>query len=1073
MENTLEKEQIKKLPEPNKAQKECIYNTKNGKYLVIAGPGTGKTFTVTRKIKNMIENEGVEPEKILCLTFSNTAAREMKTKIGENNAVNVFTYHEFCLDIMEEFSDRFDILNLKIITDATKRTLIKECIDEIKPIAYNNDKNNPYQYSQNILDGIEEIKKNRVTKEDFFKNLKENSLWEKRIDELENLQKEKFTKGRKEQIERLTKRIAQMKELWQFYELYTKKMTEMGYIDFFDMINMVLDKFEDENSSLLEEIAYKYEYILVDEYQDTNKSQNDIVFNLAKHCPNIFVVGDDDQIIYTFQGANLDTIENFLNQFPEVKVICLEENNRSTQTILDVSQELAKLQDDFCKYKAEKVTTKKEKALYESMKVNLRICSNEKFKKLNITKNLKSPVTSPVYDKKKPVEFLAFEKEIDERAYVVNRIKNLINSEQCPEKLSEIAILTRTNDELKQYEVYLKANGIHVEITGGKNIFDINSVNAMITYMQFLTNPEYYSDKLLSYLFMQPFHIDPRDYKTLTEFKSHHRTLTDNIHSLLEKGVSEEKLKTKLEQLLKANSNTITEDIKKLTENKFYTIYNEEKLKEFISTYEYLKNYITNENYANSLLEIGNKTGIFKHYLNDGINKVENIKGIQKLLAEADGYFAVNTDKENSFAQFVDYLTKMMESGIKINLDKEEKAQNAVQLSTYHSSKGREFEYVFMPTLTSIKWESNSSSYKDGIPLNSKGLTFEELEERQEQAKFLDNIKLLYVGMTRAKHTLVLTSVVTGEKNGKLTWFVDKLKEKFEENKDYLIYPEKLELTDFEIPHTDYDYKKEFEEFIRNRFQKSYSASSLNKYRKCPREYFYNYILDLKSDSGSRNNLVYGLAVHKAFEYTLNYAMNNKKYPTTEEAYEIFARTIDESACESPENLKQSGKDKIFSKGKYYEENFIKLADISALDTRAELKLDYTTEDGINFNGSIDRIDKNPDGTYSIYDYKTGTDSSGINKTGVHSDYYYQIGFYKYLFKKQENVTTEIETRFLYPLIEEEVKPTEISDSDCEEIAKEFIEIVNRIHNLEFDRPDKCTNPQFCPYKNLCKMNVL
>ena len=1073
MENTLEKEQIKKLPEPNKAQKECIYNTKNGKYLVIAGPGTGKTFTVTRKIKNMIENEGVEPEKILCLTFSNTAAREMKTKIGENNAVNVFTYHEFCLDIMEEFSDRFDILNLKIITDATKRTLIKECIDEIKPIAYNNDKNNPYQYSQNILDGIEEIKKNRVTKEDFFKNLKENPLWEKRLEELKNLQVEKFTVGKKEDIERITKRIAQMNELWQFYELYTQKMAEMGYIDFFDMINMVLDKFEDENSSLLEEIAYKYEYILVDEYQDTNKSQNDIVFNLSKHCPNIFVVGDDDQIIYTFQGANLDTIENFLNQFPEVKVICLEENNRSTQTILDVSQEVAKLQDEFCKYKAEKAKTKKDKALYESMKINLRICSNEKFKKLNITKNLKSPATSPVYDKKKPVEFLAFEKEIDERAYVVNRIKNLINSEQCPENLSEIAILTRTNDELKQYEVYLKANGIPVEITGGKNIFDINSVNAMITYMQFLTNPEYYSDKLLSYLFMQPFHIDPRDYKTLTEFKSHHRTLTDNIHSLLEKGVSEEKLKTKLEQLLKANSNTITEDIKKLTENKFYTIYNEEKLKEFISTYEYLKNYITNENYANSLLEIGNKTGIFKHYLNDGINKVENIKGIQKLLAEADGYFAVNTDKENSFAQFVDYLTKMMESGIKINLDKEEKAQNAVQLSTYHSSKGREFEYVFMPTLTSIKWESNSSSYKDGIPLNSKGLTFEELEERQEQAKFLDNIKLLYVGMTRAKHTLVLTSVVTGEKNGKLTWFVDKLKEKFEENKDYLIYPEKLELTDFEIPHTDYDYKKEFEEFIRNRFQKSYSASSLNKYRKCPREYFYNYILDLKSDSGSRNNLVYGLAVHKAFEYTLNYAMNNKKYPTTEEAYEIFARTIDESACESPENLKQSGKDKIFSKGKYYEENFIKLADISALDTRAELKLDYTTEDGINFNGSIDRIDKNPDGTYSIYDYKTGTDSSGINKTGVHSDYYYQIGFYKYLFKKQENVTTEIETRFLYPLIEEEVKPTEISDSDCEEIAKEFIEIVNRIHNLEFDRPDKCTNPQFCPYKNLCKMNVL
>ena len=108
MENVLEKENTKKLPEPNAKQKECIYNTKLGKYLVLAGPGTGKTFTVTRKIKHMIENEGVEPQKILCLTFSNTAAREMKTKIGENYDVNVFTYHEFCLNIMEEFPEQFD-----------------------------------------------------------------------------------------------------------------------------------------------------------------------------------------------------------------------------------------------------------------------------------------------------------------------------------------------------------------------------------------------------------------------------------------------------------------------------------------------------------------------------------------------------------------------------------------------------------------------------------------------------------------------------------------------------------------------------------------------------------------------------------------------------------------------------------------------------------------------------------------------------------------------------------------------------------------------------------------------------
>lgn len=1083
----LDTNEIKKLPEPNEAQKKCIYNTKLGKYLVIAGPGTGKTFTVTRKIKYMIEDEGVEPEKILCLTFSNTAAREMKTKIGGKYDVAVYTYHEFCLNIMEEFSDQFDTENSKIITDSHKRTLIKECIDELNPVAYNNEKNNPYQYSQDILDGIEEIKKNRMRKDEFFHNLEQNPMWIKHLENLNEAQIEKPTKKRKDEIESLTKKIAQMRELWSFYELYNQKMKELNYIDFHDMINLVLEKFEDENSSLLEEIAYKYEYILVDEYQDTNKSQNDIVFNLAKFCPNIFVVGDDDQIIYTFQGANLDTIENFLDNFKqEVKVVCLTENNRSTQAILDVSQEIAELQNKFSTFMAEKAKSKREKELYENNPVNLRICSKQKFEDLKITKNLKSPKTSFVFAKNKPVEYYSFENEQDERDFVVQTIKNIINnttfvqggqrlddSPNEPIKLSEIAILTRTNEELKSFEIYLKANGIPVEITGGKNIFDINSVNVLITYMQFLVNPELYSDKLLSYMLLQPFHIDPRDYKTLYEHKSHHKTLTDNIFSLLSKGISEDSLKDRLENLLKTNFNTITDDIKRILDSKTQTIYGEKKLKEFLSTYEYLKNYITNENYANSLLEIGSKTGIFRYYLNDSINQFENVKGIKKLLDEADAYFAIHKNQENTFAHFVEYLTKMLESGIKINLDKEEKPLNAVQLSTYHSSKGREFEYVFMPFLTSKKWESSSSSYKDKIPIATNLTNYEDLEEKQNQSKFLDNIKLLYVGMTRAKHSLYLSAVDCGTKDGKLSWFIKQVKNKFENQPQMFISPQKPEIQGLENPKTDYDYKTEFEEFIKNRFQQSYSPSSLNTYRKCPRQYFYHYILGLKSSAGDKDNLTYGDAVHRAFEYTINYALKNKKYPSSQDAFEIFAKCIDQLPCAYPDNLKQSAKDNIFSSGKYYDK-FIAISPAQTLDARAELSLNYTTENGISFNGSIDRIDKNSDGTYSIYDYKTGTNSEGITKGGAHSDYYYQIAFYKYLFKKQFDVDADVSTCFIYPLIlEDSHLIKDITDSECEEIACEFEQIVKRIHNFEFDRPQKCPNDKFCNYKNLCKMNVV
>ncbi len=1056
---------------PNAQQQMCI-DSVDGKFLVLAGPGTGKTFTVTRRIKHMVEDLDIEPSKILCLTFSNTAAREMKNKIGQSYDVDIYTYHEFCLDIIKSAEDEFGTLKFKIITDSIKRNLIKECIDELDPKAYNNEKNNPYMYIQNILDGIEEIKKNRLNKQEFFYNLQNNPLWEKHLSELQEQQKEKFTKTRQNEIEKLIKKIDRMKELWSFYELYTLKMQSLNYIDFFDMINLVLDEFERENSILLEEVAGKYQYILVDEYQDTNKAQNDIVFNLAKHCPNVFVVGDDDQIIYTFQGAKLDTIENFINKFPDVKVVCLKENNRSTQNILDVSQEIAKLQDKFCQYKAEKATTKKDKEFWASNKVDLRVCSNPKFKQYNITKDLVTPQTSKFYGISKPIEYYAFEQPNDERNYIIHKIKKLVNSENRPERLSDIAILTKTNEELEKYEIFLKANGIPVEITGGKNIFNITAVNVLITYMQFLINPELYSDKLLSFLLLNPFHINPRDYMTLWEYKNHHKSLLSNITSLLEKNTSSDEILSKIEYLLKQNSNTVVDDIRKALSSKNVQVYDSEKLKNFIETYEYLRNYIVSENYANAILEIGNKTGIFQYYVNDNLNRMENVKGIQKLLDEADSYFTVHNDREKSFVQFVDYLTKMLENDIEINLDKEDKPLDAVQLSTYHSSKGREFEYVFMPNLTSNKWESSSSSYKEEIPLSADfDATFKELDEKQTQAKFLDNIKLLYVGMTRAKHSLILSCPETGARDGKLSWFIEQLRQNIN-LEGMFVSPEKEEIEHLEIITTDYNYKEEFGDFIKSRTQTSFSPSSLNMYRKCPRQYFYNYILGLRYDAGNKDSAGYGRALHSAFEFALNYAMEHKKYPTVDEAYTVFEKEIDSMPVINPDKIKQSAKEHIFCEGLYYQK-FIEIKPAQQLDTQTELKVTWESENGISFNGSIDRVDKNPDGSYTIYDYKTGEDSNGITKGGAHSDYYYQMAFYKYLFQNHLGTNAPIHTVFLYPLIDASYIDMGLDDAKCEEVANEYIEIVNKINNFEFCKPEKCPKKAFCNCRDFCKNDVI
>ena len=260
---------------PNKAQEECIYNTK-GKYLVLAGPGTGKTYTIIERIKNILA-QGIAPEKILCLTYTDAAANEMKKRIeNELNVIScgvqIYTYHSFCSNIIEEFPDDFEIhSNYKIISDSISRAFIKECIDEINPVYFRTEKNDPYFYINKIKNRINIIKQNRITKEKFFQNLEQNpdwepeiKKWEEIIEDVEQGRNKRYKNPPYDKKEEAVKRFEQAKELWKFYELYQNKMNISRYLDFNDMINMVLEKFETK-SSFLHQIANRYEYIMVDE----------------------------------------------------------------------------------------------------------------------------------------------------------------------------------------------------------------------------------------------------------------------------------------------------------------------------------------------------------------------------------------------------------------------------------------------------------------------------------------------------------------------------------------------------------------------------------------------------------------------------------------------------------------------------------------------------------------------------------------------------------------------------------------------------------------------------------------
>lgn len=1009
---------------PNELQQKCI-DSIEGKYLVLAGPGTGKTFTIINRIKNMIKNKNVNAEEILCLTFTDAAANEMRSRLNAeleevSSGVNIYTYHGFCCEVIEEFRDEFELpSNFRIVTDSISRTFIKECIDEINPKAFRTEKNDPYFFIDAIKNSINEIKKYRLTKKSYFYNIEHNRDWTPELENKKAELAEKIKQGKTRtatlegEIVSLEKKIEKVKELWQFYEKYQEKMIQNHYLDFNDMISFVLDKFEND-PLFLSTISNKYKYILVDEYQDTNMSQNSIVFHLSKtlETQNIFVVGDDDQIIYSFQGAKLDTIENFLREFPDTKVICLQENMRSTQSILDVSR-LVAMQD------------------------SKRLENNPDFEQYNISKELTAK-NECIIEKDKPVRFIEFTDEMQECNSIVDEIDALIHSPACPKdkegnpKLSEIAILASTNSQLDTFVELFNARNIQYELKNGISIFSNHAVNVLISYMQMLINPDKYSHKIFQILLSQPFNVSPKDYRLITENSSKFPTPLDCIRSIKDEDFEEGS-----------------------------------KLKIFLQTYDYLSAYKTSENIKNTLLEIGSKTSIFDYYMNFEINRTENIAALKKLIEEASAYSEIY--KTSLLEEFVNHLEILQNDEIDILTDKAPVTFNAVQLSTYHSAKGKEFEYVYMPALISANWE-NSKTPSITIPLSpSEYKSKEELHE----LKLSDKTKVLYVGMTRAKHALTLSYALS--KNGKpkkLSKFISNIKDSLSQIKapeyDETSYWEETAKT---MVKREYDYKRDFAEMIKSKLkEKTYSPSAIKTYLYCPRQYLYSKILKLEGRDGNPDNASYGTAVHSACEFAVKYALKNNKYPSKQDFIEVFKNELSNqkvSDYKNRVNLEGRGEKAL---DEFY--NQIITSPIKNL-VNSEQEISYTSDD-YSFYGIIDRVDKNEDGTYSIYDYKTGKakTSKQVCPEGEHEDYYNQMAIYKYMF---ENLTGNkvSNTTFIFPDDCTKNLTVNYTEEDCNKVVEKFKNAIDSINNLEFEPTYDQKACKYCACADFCKGNVL
>ncbi|MDP2909495.1 MAG: ATP-dependent DNA helicase [bacterium] len=333
---------LKLYKQLNAKQKEAV-DAIEGPVIVIAGPGTGKTHLLSMRIANILDKTDASPESILALTFTESGAAAMRKKLSRiigsaAYGVEISTFHGFCNKVIKENPDEFEeIIGANNITDVEQIEIIKEIIDKsalkyLKPFGDN------YFYLKPIINSINELKRQGIEPADFLVLAEKK---EKKFLTVEDLYYEsgRYNGQMKGKYLKEQKYINRNKDLSLIYDKYQQRMKSQKFYDYGDMIMRVAKKLE-QNKNLLLILQEQYQYILVDEHQDTNSAQNEILELLAGYYdnPNLFIVGDEKQAIYRFQGASIENFHYFKNLYKNVRVIALKNNYRSTQTILNAAK---------------------------------------------------------------------------------------------------------------------------------------------------------------------------------------------------------------------------------------------------------------------------------------------------------------------------------------------------------------------------------------------------------------------------------------------------------------------------------------------------------------------------------------------------------------------------------------------------------------------------------------------------------------------------------------------------------------------------------------------------------------
>lgn len=1038
----------------NQQQQDAV-NAIEGPVMVIAGPGTGKTQILATRILSILQKTDSQPQNILCLTYTEAGATAMQKRLSlfmgsDAFKVPIYTFHGLCNKIIQDRPEKFSRRELRVMDELDKIDVIQAIIESLPAHSALKSYQEDAQTTRRDLAKLWDLMHSEgITASDI-------QSWTKSLLEPEKF-KEAFPGAvykvsragykagdiKPNEYEKAKKSWGRACEAATLFEGYKKAKAEAGLYEFSDMLDWVATAFENDEELLLDQ-QEQYHYVLVDEYQDTSGIQNKILQKLISYWgdePNCFVVGDDDQSVYAFQGAKVSNMLEFANRYKQnIKTIVLTQNYRSTQPILDCAKKVIDCNQ-------------------------LRLISQIP----GLSKELVASGDNRNYPAVDP-RIQLYLNEFHEAVGIGVEIKKLI---EAGEKPNEIAVLYPLNKHALNLAEAFETMDIPFVIHRSADILNETMVQHLLTWLEYLSlelELANSGEHLIYKLLLSPlYNLSSFEVNQLSVEVYQQRTLANKSDEVY---TWRQHIAGKLQAPEQANLFEVgpSEALRLLWTNV------EKWLKE--------ASWITVPELIQRLYSEG---GYVAHAL-----KSKEQEWVLEVL-QTFMQFAIRMSEKNPFMKPMDFLAivkKMQNNQVKVPLEKRIGTAEGVQFITAHSSKGLEFEHVFVIRGNRPEWEENDSGRMPyGMAKLLQGTQVTLTNETSEEEYIEEKRRLFYVAITRAKKSLHLSLNIkkitpTKVSDTTVSTFLYNTdipipEEATPPETEQLLFVQEALLKRTAKPRLNNDRM----EWIQHRISNfKFSPSTLYSILECGLKFYFSRIVrvpDAPSPAAA-----FGTAMHAAMKFWVDSWIKDKNWLSKEAVIQQFEREMYRQRYgfnEKQFKLRmQQGKDLL---PLYYD---ARAAEFKRYQLALTEKSINAVIEGIPISGNLDKMvfDGN---RVTVIDYKTGKPENSKKKATAPSSkssdklpnpYWFQLGVYQLMTNHQTGKSWQCNLAVIdcvekdengdFPMIK-----LHFDDADNDKIKHWILEAQHKLTSLEFMNGCGKSDCHWCKFAKTTEQVVL